>query len=98
MLDFTFTREDDGARGRYVARKPDVPGEAFVTFTRLGAHLLSADHAESPDSLRGTGAAAALVAHMVADARAKGFQIVPVCTYVQAQFKRHPDWADVKGE
>ena len=44
---------------------------------------------------RGTGLAAALVGHMVAEARAKGFRIIPLCPYVRAQYARHPDWADV---
>jgi predicted GNAT family acetyltransferase len=32
---------------------------------------------------------------MVADARAQGFTIVPQCPYVAAQFRKHPEWADL---
>ena len=28
----------------------------------------------------------------------KGFTIVPQCPYVAAQFRKHPDWADVRAE
>ncbi len=45
--------------------------------------------------MRGTGAAAALVDFMIADARRSGFRIIPICPYVRAQYKRHPEWQDV---
>ena len=87
-------RRDD-RHGRYVARIPGVEGEAEITFTVRGAGRISADHTGAPESMRGTGAAAALVAHMVEDARRNGFRIVPVCPYVKAQYRKHPEWADV---
>ena len=37
----------------------------------------------------------ALVEHMIGDARASGFKIVPICPYVLAQFRKHPEWSDV---
>ena len=49
---------------------------------------------DAPEALRGSGAAAALVDAMVADARKSGFRIVPLCSYVAARYARHPDWAD----
>jgi uncharacterized protein len=88
-------KETAGRGGRYVARIEGVEGEAQLVFTIRGAGLISADHTEAPPSMRGTGAAAALVDHMIADARESGFKIVPLCPYVAAQYKRHPEWADV---
>ena len=32
---------------------------------------------------------------MIADARSHGFRIIPLCPYVRAQYRRHPEWADV---
>lgn len=81
--------------GRYVARIDGVEGEAELTFTVRGPALVSADHTGAPDSMRGTGAALALVNALVADARSSGFKIVPLCPYVLAQYKKHPDWRDV---
>jgi len=81
--------------GRYVAHIDGVEGEAELTFTVRGPALVSADHTGAPDSMRGTGAALALVNALVADARRTGFKIVPLCPYVLAQYKKHPDWQDV---
>jgi predicted GNAT family acetyltransferase len=81
--------------GRYVARIDGVEGEAELTFTVRGPALVSADHTGAPDSMRGTGAALALVNALVADARSSGFKIVPLCPYVLAQYKKYPDWRDV---
>ncbi len=81
--------------GRYAARIAGVAGEAELTYTRRSETLVSADHTEAPPAMRGTGVALALVERLVADARAHGFKIKPVCTYVRAQAQKHPEWADV---
>jgi predicted GNAT family acetyltransferase len=95
MAEVTITREDTDARhGRYVARIAGIDAEAELTFTRQGPDRVSADHTGAPPSLRGTGAAGALVDAMVADARKSGFRIVPRCSYVAARFAQHPEWAD----
>ncbi|TIW42998.1 MAG: N-acetyltransferase, partial [Mesorhizobium sp.] len=31
----------------------------------------------------------------VEDARAAGKKIIPLCPFANAQFRRHPEWADV---
>ena len=96
MADVEITKESrDSLHGRYFTRIADVEGEAEITFTKRGPDLISADHTGAPEAMRGTGAAAELVAHMVDDARQNGFRIIPLCPYIQAQYKKHPDWADV---
>jgi hypothetical protein len=84
-----------GTSGRYVGRIDGVDGEAELIFTVRGPELISADHTEAPASMRGTGAAMALVEHMIEDARADGFKIIPFCPYVLAQYRKHPEWGDV---
>lgn len=81
--------------GRYVATVDGLPGEAELTFTTRGPLLISADHTGAPESLRGTGAAKTLVEHMVAEAHSRGFKIIPICPYVMAQYRKHPEWRDV---
>lgn len=96
MSDLVIVKEDRGERkGRYVARVDGIEGEAEITFTKRGPGLVSADHTGAPETMRGTGAAAALVSFMVEDARSNGFKILPICPYVRAQYKKHPEWADV---
>lgn len=94
MTDPVITRDvrADGSKGRYVIRLG--ADEAELTYSVVSPDLIIADHTEVPDAFRGTGAGLALVTRMVADARAEGFKIMPLCPFVNAQRKKHPDWAD----
>ncbi len=95
MTEINIRKEDEGRCGRYVARVSDNDAEAELTFTRSGPGLISADHTVAPASLKGTGAAAALVDYLIADARATGFQIIPHCSYVRSRYEKSPEWQDV---
>lgn len=95
MTKIDIGKEDDGRRGRYVAHVPGIDAEAELTFTHAGPGLIGADHTVAAESLKGTGAAAALVDHLVADARASGFRIVPHCSYVRSRYEKFPEWQDV---
>ena len=95
MTDMSITREDFGPRGRYVAL---IDGhEAELVFTELSPTLIVADHTGVPDELKGKGAGLALVEHLVAEARAQGFRVRPMCPFVRAMYARHPEWSDVFG-
>ena len=91
----SIEKQVKGTSGRYVGRIDGVEGEAELLFTVRGPSLISADHTEAPASVLGTGAAMALIEHMIGDARASGFKIVPICPYVLAQYRKHPEWRDV---
>lgn len=88
----TITREHGTTKGRYVIALGGV--EAELTYSITSPTLLIADHTSVPDAFRGTGAGLALVTRMVEDARAQGFKIMPLCPFVNAQRKKHPEWAD----
>lgn len=86
-------REVDGTKGRYVL---SVDGhEAELTYSVASPTLVIADHTAVPEAIRGTGAGLKLVERLVADARAEGFRIMPLCPFVNRERSRHPDWADV---
>lgn len=93
MTDFAVTKEVSDSKGRYVIRKDGE--EAELTFSVLTPTRIIADHTEVPDSFRGMGVGLALASEMVRDARASGFTVVPLCPFVNAQRRKHPDWADV---
>ncbi|QYK40522.1 MAG: N-acetyltransferase [Paracoccaceae bacterium] len=90
---FDIAREVAGHKGRYVIRRNGE--EAELTWSVTTPTLVIADHTLVPDSFRGTGAGLALVERLVADARAEGFKVVPLCPFVNAMRRRHPEWADV---
>jgi predicted GNAT family acetyltransferase len=93
--EITVTLEDGESHGRYVGKVAGIDAEGEITFTHRGPDLISADHTGAPDALKGTGLAAAMVDHLVADARARGFKVIPICPYVRARYEKHPEWRDV---
>jgi predicted GNAT family acetyltransferase len=97
MIDPTeITLKESGSRGRYCYRVGE--DEAELTFSKAGEGLIIIDHTEVPPAFRGEGVGAALVTRAVADARGAERKILPLCSYAAAQFRRHPDWADVLAE
>ncbi|MEM9636141.1 MAG: GNAT family N-acetyltransferase [Pseudomonadota bacterium] len=93
MPDFDITRSVEGAKGRYLLVQDGH--EADLTYSILSPQTVIADHTAVPDALRGSGAGQALVRRLIEDARSEGFKIVPLCPFVNAQRRRHPEWADL---
>ena len=96
MEGLTITRHDHGGRGEYVARLAGSQHSGRLTWVEQDG-VRVADHTLVPAEIGGRGVAAALVDALVADARTEGFRIRPQCSYVVAAFRRHPEWADLKG-
>ena len=95
MANISIERELTSSGGRYIAHIEGIVGEAELIFTRKNQTQITADLAKAPDSMRGTGAAKALVDRLIADARSERFRIVPLCSYIKAQYQRHPELGDV---
>jgi len=64
---------------------------AFVDYNKIGDTYLLI-HTEVPESLRGQGAAAALIEKVFAYLEENHFKMRPFCAYIQAYLKTHPDW------
>lgn len=86
--------QDEEGKGRYLVRAPgDTVAE--MTYRQTGADQLIIDHTEVPDAFRGTGTGGRLLKRLMADARAEGRKIIPICPFAAAQFERHPEWSDM---
>ncbi len=66
-----------------------------MTFRNVDGSEIAIDHTFTPPTFRGRDVASRLMERRIADARREGRRIRPVCSYAAAQFRRHPDWADV---
>jgi uncharacterized protein len=90
-----ITREVSPTKGRYVARVDGIDAEAELTYSRSGPALIIADHTDVPDVFRGQGIGRLLATRLVEDARKEGVKIYVLCPFVNAERRKHPDWADV---
>lgn len=66
-----------------------MEGEIAYANYRREDGTLFIDYVFAPEALRGTGAAGRLMEGIVAQARAEGTEIVPICGYAASWLKRH---------
>ena len=85
--------QKSGTKGRYYI--VHVSGESELTYSVMSAKLVVADHTQVASGREGEGIGLVMLREMIADARSEGFQIVPLCPFVNAQRRKHPEWADV---
>ncbi len=98
-MDVTITRHDQGGAGEYHAEvegSEDIGRLTWVMRGDAGGDVRVAEHTLVPPAIGGRGVAARLVEALVADARNQGFRVDPACSYVEAAFRRHPEWADLR--
>ena len=67
---------------------------AVVTYNSSNGNLMITETLVPP-ALEGQGVASRLARHVIADARARGLLILPVCTFFAAYLKKHPEHAEV---
>ena len=91
----TITRHDSGTHGEYRAVVSGSDAIGRLTYQRRGSNLI-ADHTLVPPEIGGKGVAGKLVEALIADARESGDKIVPQCSYIEAAFRRHPEWAELR--
>ncbi|OCC24057.1 acetyltransferase [Croceicoccus estronivorus] len=92
-VEITHSEHENG--GEYRATVSDSEHFGRMTWVKAGQDVRLVDHTIVPPAIGGRGIAARLVDAIVADAREQGFRIIPQCSYVAAQFRRHPEWADL---
>ena len=95
MTDISIQKTETDSKGKFTAQVAGESAEGELTFSRVNEHLVIADHTYVPDALTGKGVGKALVLHLIDDARANSYRIVPLCPFVRAQSMKHPEWDDV---
>jgi predicted GNAT family acetyltransferase len=88
-----LTVADNVEQRRYEARQGSrVVG--FISY-RLDSGRMALIHTEVAQALEGQGIASQLVAGALDDIRRRGLTIIPICPFVRAYLRRHPEYADL---
>ncbi|SFS21994.1 GNAT family N-acetyltransferase [Yoonia litorea] len=93
MSDPEVHHEESGSKGRYFIRHES--GESELTYSIMSEKLRIADHTAVAEGQEGNGIGLIMLRRLIDDARKQGFKIVPLCPFVNAQRRKHPEWADV---
>lgn len=73
----------------------EADGHIAVANYRLSAGIMTFTHTEVPPALREHGIASRLIHGALAEARAKGFKVVPLCSFVRHYIATHPEFQDL---
>jgi uncharacterized protein len=66
-----------------------------ILYRRSPPDTVALVHTEVSPSLEGRGLGARLVAGTLDDVRARGLHVVPICPFVRAYIRRHPEYGDL---
>lgn len=80
---------DNSAAGRFEAR---VDGQLAYTAYHRSPGTITFTHTEVPPALEGHGIGAALARAALEHARAEGLRVVPLCPFIAAYIRRHPEY------
>ena len=83
---------DNPAEGRFEAV---VDGQRAVATYDVEGDRITFTHTIVPEALEGRGVGSALVKTALASARERGLKVVPLCSFVDAYIKRHPELKDL---
>jgi uncharacterized protein len=78
--------------GRY---EMEVAGGVAIAEYVEEAGVVRFTHTEVPPAEQGRGVGSALVRGALDDVRARGLQAVPLCPFVAAFVRRHPEYAEL---
>jgi predicted GNAT family acetyltransferase len=82
------TVSDNPALTRY---ELPIDGETAILVYERTPDSIRLLHTEVPEAFRGRGFAEALVREVLARARVERLRVVPVCPFVRAYLKKHPE-------
>lgn len=70
---------------------------AFIEYMIMGGKIFLT-HTEVPKALEGKGIGSAIVKLALEETEARGLKLVPLCPFVAAYIKRHPEWDKILAE
>jgi len=66
-----------------------------MTYSKAGNTRVIIDHTEVNPNYNGQGVGLELFKKIITCAREKGWQILPLCPFAQAMFKKYPEYNDI---
>ena len=90
--DQTIAVRDNPAESRYEAI---VDGRVAMAQYRLAGDHITFIHTEVPVELEGRGIASQLARYALDDARRRGLRVIPICPFISAYIRRHPEYDDI---
>jgi len=70
-------------------------GDIAIAEYAVEAGTITFTHTEVPQKHEGKGIGSALIRHALADARARGLKVIPVCPFFAAYMKKHAEAHDL---
>ncbi len=68
---------------------------AFIEYILTNENIMFLTHTEVPIELEGKGVGSAIVSQTLDYIKEKGYTLAPLCPFVAAYIKRHPDWKTI---
>ena len=68
---------------------------AFIEYILTNENIMFLTHTEVPIELEGKGVGSAIVSQTLEYIKEKGYTLAPLCPFVAAYVKRHPDWKSI---
>ena len=90
-MDVQFKVDDNGKGAFFVEEDGKRVAEMVVS---ISGSNLTVFHTEVSESLKGKGVSTQLLETMVQYVRDNNLKVIPLCPYVNVQFRRHPDKYD----
>ena len=94
MEDIQVQLQESESKGKYFI-EIDGKQASEMTFSKAGTDRIIIDHTEVDPEFRGMGLGEKMVHQAVADARSKGFKILPLCPFAHSVFEKQEEIRDV---
>jgi len=88
MNDIALNLDKDGRGAFFIDQAGERPAEMVIS---IAGNNLTVFHTEVSDKLKGQGVASKLLSAMVAYAREHQLKVIALCSFVSAEFKKHPE-------